>query len=105
MNRGTYCTSPRPVDASAPARSVSSSGAATRVPGRVAAPDELTDLAGALASTGRGLVQYVPRFMRTDGYLKDLDRVDRPCREFGVTHTYAPLLTGRRSREMTDAVM
>jgi len=76
-----------------------------RVPSRVAAPEELTDLAGALASTGRGLVQYVPRFMRTDGYLKDLDRVDRPCRQFGVTQTYAPLLTGRRSREMTDAVM
>jgi N-acyl-D-amino-acid deacylase len=76
-----------------------------RVPSRVAAPDELTDLAGALAAAGRGLVQYVPRFMRTDGYLKDLDRVDRPCREFGVTQTYAPLLGGKRSRDMTDAVM
>jgi len=76
-----------------------------RVPSRLASPDELSDIADALASTGRGLVQYVPRFMRTDGYLKDIDRVSAVCTKAAVTHTYAPVLTGRRSRETTDAVM
>jgi len=76
-----------------------------RVPSRLASPDELRDIADALASTGRGLMQYVPRFMRTDGYLKDIDRVSAICGPAGVTHTYAPLLTGRRSHETTDAVM
>jgi N-acyl-D-amino-acid deacylase len=76
-----------------------------RVPSRVAAPQELSDIAATLARVGRGIVQYVPRFMRTEGYLKDLDRVDAPCRPHHVTHTYAPLLVGRRSRETTDAVM
>ncbi|HZQ59140.1 MAG TPA: amidohydrolase family protein [Acidimicrobiales bacterium] len=76
-----------------------------RVPSRLASPDELRDLGSALAGTGRGLVQYVPRFMRTDGYLKDIDRVAAACGEAGVAHTYAPVLTGRRSRETTDAVM
>jgi N-acyl-D-aspartate/D-glutamate deacylase len=76
-----------------------------RVPSRLASPDELRDLAEALAATGRGLLQYVPRFMRTDGYVKDIDRVRAACGETGVPHTYAPLLTGRRSRETTDAVL
>jgi N-acyl-D-amino-acid deacylase len=76
-----------------------------RVPSRLASPDELADIAGALASTARGLVQYVPRFMRTDGYLKDIDRVSAACSQAGIPHTYAPVLTGRRSRETTDAVM
>jgi N-acyl-D-amino-acid deacylase len=76
-----------------------------RVPSRLGSPGELRDIADAIASIGRGLVQYVPRFMRTDGYVKDIDRVSSACGEAGVTHTYAPLLTGRRSRETTDAVM
>ena len=76
-----------------------------RVPSRLASPDELGDIASALASTARGLVQYVPRFMRTDGYLKDIDRVSAACGKAGIPHTYAPVLTGRRSRETTDAVM
>ncbi len=79
--------------------------AGRRVPSRLASPDELRDIADSLASTGRGLVQYVPRFMRTDGYLKDIDRVSAACGAAGVAHTYAPVLTGRRSRETTDAVM
>ena len=76
-----------------------------RVPSRIASPDELSDLAEAIAATGRGLLQYVPRFMKTDGYLKDIDRVARASGTTGVAHTYAPLLAGRRSRQMTDAVM
>ncbi|HVM65011.1 MAG TPA: amidohydrolase family protein, partial [Acidimicrobiales bacterium] len=43
--------------------------------------------------------------MRTEGYVKDIDRVAAACGQTGVPHTYAPLLTGRRSREMTDAVL
>jgi len=74
-----------------------------RVPSRMASPDELRDIGEALAGIGRGLVQYVPRFMRTEGYLKDIDRVSTACG--AVPHTYAPLLTGRRSRALTDAVM
>jgi N-acyl-D-aspartate/D-glutamate deacylase len=76
-----------------------------RVPSRVASPAEMADLASAIAATGRGLLQYVPRFMRTDGYLKDIDRVDTACGDAAVMHTFAPVLTGRRSRELTDAVM
>jgi N-acyl-D-aspartate/D-glutamate deacylase len=76
-----------------------------RVPSRLGSPQELRDIADAIASIGRGLVQYVPRFMRTDGYVKDIDRVSAACGDAGVTHTYAPVLTGRRSRETTDAVM
>ena len=29
----------------------------------------------ALAAAGRGILQYVPRFMRTEGYLSDIERV------------------------------
>jgi N-acyl-D-amino-acid deacylase len=76
-----------------------------RVPSRLASPAELRDIADAIASAGSGLVQYVPRFMRTDGYMKDINRVSSACGEAGVTHTYAPLLTGRRSRPTTDAVL
>jgi N-acyl-D-aspartate/D-glutamate deacylase len=76
-----------------------------RVPSRLGSPDELRDLADVLASTGYGLVQYVPRFMRTDGYVKDIDRVAAACGDLGVAHTYAPLLTGRRSRDTTAAVL
>ena len=75
------------------------------MPSRLGSPQELRDIADVIASIGRGLVQYVPRFMRTDGYVKDIDRVSAACGDAGVTHTYAPLLTGRRSRETTDAVM
>jgi len=76
-----------------------------RVPSRLASPDELRDLGDAIAGAGRGLVQYVPRFMKTDGYLKDIDRVAAACGGPAVPHTYAPLLTGRKSHAMTDAVM
>ncbi len=76
-----------------------------RVPSRMGSPGELRDIGDALASTGRGLVQYVPRFMKTDGYIKDIDRVAAACGDAGVAHTYAPVLTGRGSRESSDAVM
>jgi len=61
-----------------------------RVPSRLASPQELSDLAAAMATVGHGIVQYVPRFMKVDGYLKDIDRVDAACRQYGVTATYAP---------------
>ena len=76
-----------------------------RVPSRLAGTQERLDITAALAQVGRGVVQYVPRFMRTEGYLKDLDRVDEMCRAHGIAHTFAPLHARRRSREITEAVM
>ena len=76
-----------------------------RVPSRLAGPEERTDIAATLAQVGRGIVQYVPRFMRTEGFLKDVDKVDATCSPYGISHTFAPLHAQRRTRETTDAVM
>ena len=67
------------------------------VPSRLAGPYERTDIAAALAQVGRGIVQYVPRFMRTEGYLKDVDKVDATCRPYGISHSFAPLHAQRRT--------
>jgi N-acyl-D-aspartate/D-glutamate deacylase len=84
---------------------VDSDSVGRRVPSRVASTEELADLGVAIATVGHGIVQYVPRFMKADGYLKDMDRVDAICREVGITQTYAPLPAGRRDRDLNDAVM
>ena len=84
---------------------VDSDSKGRRVPGRLASPAELDDLASALSHVGRGVLQYVPRFMKTDGYLKDIAKVDAICAAGGITHTFAPLLVGRRDREAADAVL
>ena len=84
---------------------VDSDSKGRRVPGRLASPEEMTDLASALAHVGRGVLQYVPRFMKVDGYLKDIDRVEAICAAAGITHTYAPLLVGRRERQTSEAVL
>jgi N-acyl-D-aspartate/D-glutamate deacylase len=75
------------------------------VPSRLADARELERLAATLASAGHGLVEYVPRFMKLDRYLQDVDKVDRACRPHGVAHSVAPLIVGRSSREMGDAVL
>jgi N-acyl-D-aspartate/D-glutamate deacylase len=75
------------------------------VPSRLADPRELDRLAATLAAAGHGLVEYVPRFMKLDRYLQDVDKVDRACRPHGVAHTVAPLIVGRSSREMGDAIL
>jgi N-acyl-D-amino-acid deacylase len=84
---------------------VDSDSKGRRVPGRLASPQELDDLASALSHVGRGVLQYVPRFMRTDGYLKDIAKIDAICASGGITHTFAPLVVGRRDRETADAVL
>ena len=76
-----------------------------RVPSRIASPDERADITEALARARRGILQHVPRFMRTEGYLKDLDKIDLTCRPHGITQTFAPLPAQRRTQETTDAVM
>jgi N-acyl-D-aspartate/D-glutamate deacylase len=75
------------------------------VPSRLADARELERLAATLAAAGHGLVEYVPRFMKLDRYLQDVDKVDRACRPHGVAHSVAPLLVGRSSREMGDAIL
>ncbi|MDH4365831.1 MAG: amidohydrolase family protein [Acidimicrobiia bacterium] len=84
---------------------VDSDSRGRRVPGRQASPEELDDLAAALAAAGRGILQYVPRFMRTEGYIRDIERVAGFATPAGVTQTYAPLVVGRRDREKADAVL
>ena len=84
---------------------VDSDSEGRRVPSRLAGSEERSDLTATLERIGRGVVQYVPRFMRTDGYLKDIDRVDSTCRAHGIPQTFAPLPAQRRDRETTDAVM
>lgn len=84
---------------------VDSDSTGRRVPGRLASPEEMDDLASALSHVGRGVLQYVPRFMKTDGYLKDIAKVDAICAPGGITHTFAPLLVGRRDRAAADAVL
>jgi N-acyl-D-aspartate/D-glutamate deacylase len=84
---------------------VDSDSRGRRVPSRIASPDERADITEALARAGRGILQHVPRFMRTEGYLKDLDKIDLNCRPHGITQTFAPLPAQRRTKETTDAVM
>ena len=84
---------------------VDSDSKGRRVPSRQAGMEERSDIAAALAQVGRGIVQYVPRFMRTDGYLKDIERVDSTCRGNRIPNTFAPLHAQRRSRDTTDAVL
>jgi N-acyl-D-amino-acid deacylase len=84
---------------------VDSDSRGRRVPSRLASAEEYADLASAIAHAGHGVLQYVPRFMKTDGYIKDIDRVDAACRANGVAHTYAPLLVGKRDRAKADAVL
>ena len=74
------------------------------VPSRLADARELERLAATLARAGHGIVEYVPRFMKLDRYLQDVDKVDRACRPHGVAHSVAPLIVGRASREMGDAI-
>jgi N-acyl-D-aspartate/D-glutamate deacylase len=76
-----------------------------RVPSRLASTEEYRELAAAIKEVGYGLLQYVPRFMKAESYIKDIDRVNEMCREFGVTHTYAPLVAGRRARPMAEEVL
>jgi N-acyl-D-amino-acid deacylase len=84
---------------------VDSDSRGRRVPSRSASADERGDLAATLARLGRGVVQHVPRFMRTEGYLKDLEKIDAMCRPYGITQTFAPVPAVRRTRETTDAVL
>jgi N-acyl-D-aspartate/D-glutamate deacylase len=75
------------------------------VPSRLADARELERLAATLARAGHGIVEYVPRFMKLDRYLQDVDKVDRACRPHGVAHMVVPLIVGRGSRAMGDAIM
>jgi len=75
------------------------------VPSRLADARELERLAATLASAGHGLVEYVPRFMKLDRYLQDVEKIDRACRPHGVAHTVAPLIVGSSAREMGDAIL
>ena len=84
---------------------VDSDSAGRRVPSRLAGSEERSDLTATLERIGRGVVQYVPRFMRTEGFLKDIDKIDSTCRDHGIPQTFAPLPAQRRDREATDAVM
>ncbi len=84
---------------------VDSDSAGRRVPSRLASLEERSDITATLERVGRGIVQYVPRFMRTEGFLKDIDGVDSTCRDRGIAQTFAPLPAQRRNREGTDAVM
>ena len=84
---------------------VDSDSKGRRVPSRLASAEEYRDLAIAIKEVGYGLLQYVPRFMRAESYIKDIDRVDQMCQGLGVPHTYAPLVAGKRSREMAEEVL
>ena len=84
---------------------VDSDSAGRRVPSRLAGSEERSDITATLGRLGRGVVQYVPRFMRTEGFLKDIDKIDSTCRTHGIPQSFAPLPAQRQNREMTDAVM
>ena len=84
---------------------VDSDSKGRRVPSRLASAEEYRDLAIAMNEVGYGLLQYVPRFMRAESYIKDINRVDAMCKGLGVPHTYAPLVAGRRNRPMAEEVL
>ena len=84
---------------------VDSDSQGRRVPSRWAGDEERTDLTATLSRLGRGIVQHVPRFMRTEGYLKDLDKINGICLPYAITQTFAPVPAVRRTRDTTDAVM
>jgi N-acyl-D-amino-acid deacylase len=84
---------------------VDSDSAGRRVPSRLASLEERSDITTTLERVGRGIVQYVPRFMRIEGFLKDIDKIDSTCRDRGIPQTFAPLPAQRRNREATDVVM